>query len=54
MNGKKNLGIEEMIEELEEYYNLAGIENYYENVLKGKTEAAIRKIYEETFEDVLE
>lgn len=39
--------IEEMIEELEENYEAAGYADYYNRVLKGKTDEEIRKIYTE-------
>lgn len=45
----KNLTLEEMIDELVEFYECAGLEDYYERVLKNLDESAIRKLYEETF-----
>jgi hypothetical protein len=45
----KNLTLEEMIDELVEFYECAGFEDYYERVLKNMDELAIRKHYEETF-----
>ena len=41
-----NISIEDMIEELEEFYETAGFANYYERELKGKTDEQIRKMYE--------
>jgi hypothetical protein len=38
-----------MVDELVEFYECAGLEDYYERVLKSLDEAAIRKHYEETF-----
>lgn len=45
----KELTLEEMIDELVEFYECAGLEDYYERVLKNMDESAIRKHYEETF-----
>ena len=45
----KNLTLEEMIDELVEFYECAGFEDYYERGLKNMDEAAIRQHYEETF-----
>ena len=45
----KNLTLEEMIDELVEFYECAGLEDYDERVLKKMDEATIRKHYEETF-----
>jgi len=45
----KNLTLEEMIDELVEFYECAGFEDYYERVLKNLDESAIRRHYEETF-----
>jgi len=38
--------IEEMTEELEQFYEAAGFANYYERVLKDKTEEQIKEMYE--------
>lgn len=43
------MDLQDMIGELEEYYEAAGFENYYDNVLAGKSEEQIRKMYEDTF-----
>ena len=45
----KNITLEEMIGELVEFYECAGLEDYYERVLKNLDESAIRRHYEETF-----
>ena len=37
---------EEMTEELEQFYEAAGFVNYYERVLKDKTEDQIKEMYE--------
>lgn len=38
--------IEEMTDELEEFYEAAGFANYYERVLKDKTDEQIKEMYE--------
>lgn len=38
--------IEEMTDELEEFYEAAGFANYYDRVLKDKTEEQIKEMYE--------
>ena len=45
----KNL--QDMIEELEEFYECAGFEDFYERCLKGKTEEEILQYYTETFKE---
>jgi len=45
---QKSDEMEKMIEALIRYYD--GIEDYYENELKGKSEEAVRKIYRSVFE----
>lgn len=42
--------MEEMLDELEEYYECAGFENFYERVLKELSEESIREYYRSTFE----
>lgn len=39
--------IEDMIDELEQNYEAAGFENYYERVLKNASEEQIRKMYDD-------
>lgn len=52
MNEMKNMSYDEMIEELEQYYEAAGFDGYYEKELKDKPESEIRKMYQETFGDL--
>ena len=47
----KNITIEEMIEELEIYYEAAGFEHIYERELKRKTDEEIKKLYEQEILD---
>jgi hypothetical protein len=42
--------IDDMISELEDYYECAGFENYYARVLKDMNTAQIIQYYKETFE----
>lgn len=42
--------IDDMIAELEEYYECAGFADFYERVLSKMDEAQIRKYYHDTFE----
>ena len=48
---EKNRTIEEMIEELEIYYEAAGFEHIYERELKRKTDEEIKKLYEQEILD---
>lgn len=48
---EKNITIEEMIEELEIYYEAAGFEHIYERELKRKTDEEIKKLYEQEILD---
>lgn len=41
--------IDEMVDILEQYYEEAGFENYYEEVLKDLSEFEIRELYQEIF-----
>lgn len=47
MNNELTIG--QMVDELVEFYECAGFEDYYERALKNLDEVAIRKHYEETF-----
>lgn len=40
-----------MIEEIEEYYEFAGFEDYYNRVLKYMSEQQILKHYKDTFDN---
>lgn len=42
--------IEDMIADLEEYYECAGFVDFYERVLKDMSEEQIKKYYEKTFQ----
>ena len=46
-NIKENneLSIDDMISCLEEYYESAGFEDFYDRMLKGKSEEVIREMY---------
>ena len=48
---KKEMTLEDMIAELEEFYESAGFEDYYERVLKNMSEDKIREYYSETFKE---
>lgn len=43
------MDIQEMVAELEEYYENAGFADFYEKVLKDKTDKEIQLLFEETF-----
>lgn len=43
------MNIEDMRDELAEYYEAAGFENYYGRVLKHKTDDEIIEIYKDAF-----
>ena len=43
--------LEDMIAELEEFYESAGFEDYYERVLKNMSEDKIREYYADTFKE---
>ena len=42
---REELSIEDMIEELEQYYESAGFSDFYQRELKNKTSAEIRELY---------
>ena len=42
---------EEMEEELEQFYEAAGFADFYEKVLKNKTDKEIKEMYEKLTED---
>lgn len=48
---KNKMNLEEMLDELEAYYESAGFENYRKNCLEGKTEEEICQLYKNTFEE---
>ena len=45
------MSIEDMIEDLEQYYESAGFSDYYQRELKNKTTDEIRKLYKTTFDE---
>jgi len=47
----KEMDIEEMLEELEMYYEAAGFKDIFNEELKYKTEDEIRELYRATFEE---
>ena len=46
-----SLTVDEMTEALAQYYEAAGFEDFYNRVLKGKSEDEIRQMYLKTFSD---
>ena len=48
---EKEKTLDEIIDELTEFYETAGFENYYERVLEKMNEENIRKHYKETFKE---
>lgn len=46
-----NISVDEMKEELTQYYESAGFSNIYERTLKNKTEEEIINMYEEIMND---
>ena len=45
------MDIQDMKAELEEYYETAGFSDFFEKVLKDKTDEEIIRMYKETFEE---
>ena len=48
---QEELSIENMIEDLEQYYESAGFTDFYQRELKNKTLEEIRELYRITFEE---
>lgn len=48
----KDTNVEIMVGALEEFYECAGFDNYYERVLSKMDEEQIRHHFKETFEDM--
>ena len=46
---REELSIEDMIEDLEQYYESAGFSDFYQRELKNKTPDEIRELYRNTF-----
>ena len=47
----EELSIDNMVEELEQYYEAAGFTDFYQRELKNKTEDEIRELIRSSFED---
>ena len=47
----KEMSIEDMIEDLEQYYESAGFSDFYQRELKNKTPDEIRELYRTTFDE---
>ena len=47
---REEMSIEDMIEELEQYYESAGFSDFYQRELKNKTPDEIRELYKTTFD----
>lgn len=48
---REELSIEDMIEDLEQYYESAGFSVFYQRELKNKTPDEIRELYKSTFDE---
>ena len=48
---QKEISIEDMIEDLEQYYESAGFSDFYRRELKNKTSEEIRELYRSTFDE---
>lgn len=48
---QQDMSIEDMIEDLEQYYESAGFSDFYQRELKNKTTDEIRKLYKTTFDE---
>lgn len=48
---RDEMSIEEMIEDLEQYYEAAGFTDFYQRELKNKTPDEIRGLYRTTFDE---
>lgn len=47
----QELSIDEMIEDLEQYYEAAGFSDFYQRELKNKPPDEIRELYRTTFDE---
>ena len=47
----EGMSIEDMIEDLEQYYESAGFSDFYQRELKNKTLDEIRELYKTTFDE---
>lgn len=48
---REEMAIEDMIEDLELYYESAGFSDFYQRELKNKTPDEIRELYRTTFDE---
>ena len=48
---QEDMSIEDMIEDLEQYYESAGFSDFYQRELKNKTPDEIRELYRTTFDE---
>ena len=48
---QEDMSIEDMIEDLEQYYDAAGFSDFYQRKLKNKTLDEIRELYKTTFDE---
>ena len=46
------MDIQDMLAEIEEYYETAGFADFYERVLKDLSDEQIEEMYHETFQDI--
>lgn len=47
---REEMSVEDMIEDLEQYYESAGFSDFYQRELKNKTPDEIRELYRTTFD----
>ena len=47
----EEMSIDNMVEDLEQYYEATGFTDFYQQELKNKTEDEIRELYRSTFDD---
>ena len=48
---RDEISIDNMIEDLEQYYESAGFSDFYQRVLKNKTPDEIRELFRTTFDE---
>ena len=51
LDKQEEMSIEDMIEDLEQYYEAAGFSDFYQSELKNKTPDEIRELYRTTFDE---
>ena len=47
----EEMSIDNMVEDLEQYYEATGFTDFYQQELKNKTEDEIRELYRSSFDD---